>query len=938
MTKKPIEHWVEARIVEYLDELESDGGRSAAVFVTAACAAAGSELDPTDREVAESALLKRLDGLRRAEVALRGARASRPFVAGFDITAELGQGGYGRVYRARDLDLDRDVALKVPLGAGLGPRDLDRLRREAAVISRLRHPGIVALHQLIDRGGAPVLVMELVEGVSLSTVLSALRDHAGRDGDWRRVLSGRLRRDDLGHDSAVAEVLRQLLEALDHAHGHGVVHRDLKPSNVMLDAEGRVRVLDFGLASTDDQASLTCSGLVGTPQFLAPELLDDPERVGPWTDVYAAGVIAYELLTLRHPFGTGAIDAVLARIRSGNAIPVRQGRPDIPNDLGAIVECAIAPRPAERYPTCRAFLDDLARFAEGRPTAARPVGWTGRMLRRARRRPDLAASLAVVAALILVGAVWLIGSQRDANARESQRVQRVVRAHEQAAASIADEAWPRALDSLAAVDSLVGVAETAEHDALRRDARAGAQLKQLQLDAGALTEAVSGTTLRQVAAELELPLDLDGDADGTAIAEHRLRTPLVRALDDWALVLLGPGRDRDQAERVVALANAADGEPANARLRRARLEGDVDALREIADSDAVLSLPARMLTWLAHGLASLGDSERARRVFRQTTILHPGDYAGHLAFGKFLMYRSDARDYAAAIQCFRAALVLEPSDARLMGHLAQALVSVGDHELSVQLARRAVDMAPDHSDGWRGLAWAQLNAGDSEPALLAAQRGVETAGDAEERAGAFTVLAVVHSQLGDAASARRAYEDAHEALPSAMLAMGLISYYRQTGDHDAADALLTDAAQRYPGDLELRGLLAAREADRGDLAKSVQLYTELFGKTEWRPLYLRDLLFEAGVIALRLAATDAPNAPAHRALAWTWLRRWLGLTWRQIAATNQPPLGIAGELQRWTETPEIVATRVRAALPEAEAEAWERLWVMHEAIIEEASK
>jgi tetratricopeptide (TPR) repeat protein len=852
------------------------------------------------------------------------------------------------VYRARDVELGRDVAVKVPLGAALNSRDLERLRREAAVISRLRHPGIVALHQLIECGGAPVLVMELVDGVPLSEVLASLRDCAARGESWQRLLATHVRRGDLDHDAAVCEVLRQLLEALDHAHGHGVVHRDLKPSNVMIDTEGRVRVLDFGLASTDDRASLSCSGLLGTPQFLAPELLDDPGRVGPWTDVYAAGVIAYELLTLRHPFGAGAVDAVLARIRAGDVIAARHARPEIEVDLGAIVECAIAPRPAERYPSCRAFLEDLARFADGRPTSARPVGWLGRTARRARRRPDLAASLAAVLVLIAAGAVWWIGAQRDAAARESQRGERVAQAHERAADLIAAESWERALDALAAADSMVaGEAETGAHGALRRDAAAGRDLERLLIDAGAHADAVAGRRLREVLSGLglgdvlEAGLAANGDvaAAGAAVRAHRLREPLLRALDAWAVVLLVRGGDAELAGRVVALANAADGVPAHARLRSARIDRDVDALREVADSEAVLSLPARMLLWLAHGLAALRDPERARRVFRQVTILHPGDYAGHLAYAKFLVYRSDARDDAAAIQCFRAALALKPHDARLIGHLAHSLVSVGDRELAVEMAHRAIAADPECSDGWRSLAWARLNAADADQALPAAQRAVDTAANPEERAGAFTVLAVAHSLRGDAAAARRSYESANEAWPTAMLAASLISHCRETGDEEGADALLTEAAQRYPGDLELRGLLAAREADRGDLARAVQLYAELFAVTEWRPLYLRTLLLEAAVLALRLAAADPEGAAAHRALARTWLRRWLGLTWRAAATMTELPPGIDGELGLWTDTPEIAATRAdRGGLTGAEAEGWERLWVLYEAMREEISR
>ncbi|MBX3469420.1 MAG: serine/threonine protein kinase, partial [Planctomycetes bacterium] len=250
----------------------------------------------------------------------------------YELLGELGRGGMGVVYRARDPLLGRDVALKVLQPQCADAEAVARLQREAQAAGNLRHPGIVPVHAGgVDRG-RPFLVMELVEGQSLREVLR-------RDGALGQERAARL----------VIEVAR----AVQHAHDHGVLHRDVKPENVLLGRDGRPRLTDFGLAALQgDGRRLTRDGeVVGTPSYMAPEqALGDRQQVGPWSDVYGLGATLYELLAGQPPLaGTSAL-AVLEASVQGRIPRPRQVRRDLDPALEDVVMRALARDPAARWP------------------------------------------------------------------------------------------------------------------------------------------------------------------------------------------------------------------------------------------------------------------------------------------------------------------------------------------------------------------------------------------------------------------------------------------------------------------------------------------------------------------------------------------------------------------------------------------------------------
>jgi serine/threonine-protein kinase len=277
------------------------------------------------------------------------SRDPLPHIPGYDLLNEIGRGGMGIVYRARQTDLGRLVALKVVLHAEHADGEMHaRFRREAQAIARLQHPNIVVIHATGEIGELPYFCLEYCPG----------------------SLSGRLAQGPLQSREA-AELVRSLALAVQAAHDQHVIHRDLKPANILIDAEGTPKVADFGLARTMIGSWQTASGAVlGTPSYMAPEQARGKTRyVGPATDVYSLGAILYECLTGRPPFREESALDTLMRVVSQPPPPLTQFRSDVPHDLEAICMQCLEKDPARRPSTARQLADCLEAYLQGRPCA-----------------------------------------------------------------------------------------------------------------------------------------------------------------------------------------------------------------------------------------------------------------------------------------------------------------------------------------------------------------------------------------------------------------------------------------------------------------------------------------------------------------------------------------------------------------------------------------
>lgn len=285
-------------------------------------------------------------------------RAAEPVpekIGRYDILGRIGAGGMGTVYKAHDPHLNRTVALKVPHIDTLHPdraKRLERFQREARSAAQVWHPHVCPIYDVGVHDGQPYIVMAHVEGWSLAE---------------RLAKHGRF--DDVGE---AVILIRQLLDALEAVHRHGIVHRDLKPSNVLLDAGGRAVLTDFGLARPEQESQgLTSDGaIVGTPAYMAPEqAAGQPERIGPWTDLYSIGIVFFEMLTGRLPFeGTPLV--VLGKILHEPPATISRLRPYLDARLDAILLKALHKDPAARFQSAGQFREALADSDVIIPTAS----------------------------------------------------------------------------------------------------------------------------------------------------------------------------------------------------------------------------------------------------------------------------------------------------------------------------------------------------------------------------------------------------------------------------------------------------------------------------------------------------------------------------------------------------------------------------------------
>src|SRR6516164_400888 len=339
----------------------------------------------------------------------------------FELVREIGRGGMGIVYEARQVSLNRKVALKV-LGPGLAltARAVDRFRHEAEAAARLHHTHIVPVYATGAQDGVHYYAMELIEGPSLDQVLRHLRgpeepaspspvaQTAPYDPNAGLADEAGLSASSLSSGGAyfdtVAGMLAGVAEALDHAHRQGVIHRDIKPGNLLLSPDGRLSLNDFGLARMLEQPGMTMTGeFVGTPAYMSPEQIASGRTpVDHRTDIYSLGATLYELLTLQPPFPGKQRDQVLAQILHKEPKAPRKVNAKVPVDLETICLKALEKDPDRRYQTAGAMAEDLRRYVNRFAISARRAGPAERLRKWIRRHPGLAAGMGLALVTVCI--------------------------------------------------------------------------------------------------------------------------------------------------------------------------------------------------------------------------------------------------------------------------------------------------------------------------------------------------------------------------------------------------------------------------------------------------------------------------------------------------------------------------------------------------------
>ncbi len=319
----------------------------------------------------------------------------------YTLRRQIGRGGMGVVYEAWQNSMDRRVALKVlPAGIAADTRACARFMREAQAAGKLSHQNVVHVHGMGVEEKIPYYAMEYVDGETLAQVLVKIKDaEPETDTSFGR-------QDDIAYFGNIARAFANVADGLQHAHSKGVIHRDIKPSNLILDHEGRLRILDFGLARLEGQESITISGdVVGTPLYMSPEQARRRKiEVDHRTDVYSLGATMYEALCGRPPFRGKDHADTLSQIIEWDPLDVRRVNPRVPKDLETISLKCLRKEADDRYGTAEALAQDLRRFVRGDPIEARPQSALEKLTRRLwKHRWRLAASAVACVLLIVTG-------------------------------------------------------------------------------------------------------------------------------------------------------------------------------------------------------------------------------------------------------------------------------------------------------------------------------------------------------------------------------------------------------------------------------------------------------------------------------------------------------------------------------------------------------
>jgi serine/threonine protein kinase len=420
------------------------------------------------------ALAECLDGLEALQAASSSGRPSHAAenldtasvdlqpeapLGDFRMVREIGRGGMGIVYEAVQMSLGRRVALKVlPFAAALDAKQLQRFKNEAQAAAHLHHTNIVPVYAVGAERGVHFYAMQLIEGQNLAALIADLRGRTGPassvssstpeavptgpypplprsaviPAETRPNLRAQLstQRSDGSPEffHGVVRLVAQVAEALDYAHGMGIIHRDVKPANLLVDARGNVWITDFGLAHFHTDAGLTQTGdLVGTLRYMSPEQAGGPRTlIDHRTDVYSLGATLYELLTLRPIFEGTDRNTLLHQILYAEPRAPRLVDRSIPPELETIVLKAVSKVPAERYATARDFAEDLQRFLRHEPILARRATFVQRTRKWLRRHPSVVATAVGMLVLLAAGSLfsaWLIQGERDKALQRAQQAE-----------------------------------------------------------------------------------------------------------------------------------------------------------------------------------------------------------------------------------------------------------------------------------------------------------------------------------------------------------------------------------------------------------------------------------------------------------------------------------------------------------------------------------
>jgi eukaryotic-like serine/threonine-protein kinase len=757
------------------------------------------------------------------------SRPRTPEVPGYEILGELGRGGMGVVYKARQCRLNRIVALKMILaGDYAGPDAVERIMAEAEIVARLQHANIVQIYGIGDCDGRPYVELEYVGGGSLADRL---------DGTpWP--------------PRAAARLVESLAMAMAEAHRMGIIHRDLKPANILMTDDGTPKITDFGLAkSIEKNTGLTrTESILGSPRYMAPEQAEGHTReVGPAADVYALGTNLYELLTGRPPFVAPTVLATLDLVKNAEPVAPKRLQPGLASDLETICLKCLRKEAAERYTSADALAEDLTRYLNDEPILARPTSSWERGWKWVRRRPSLAALVAVSSLSILAsagGGLWYradVSRQRELVNRRVEGARNQVRKYvESGQEAVRREDWDNARTQLSSALALA-------HSELRLAPIRDQATKVLALVNSKIAERARRDAARARFSEFQRYYDeavfyqsqytgLDPDANllaSRAVARRALEQFEPDKGEGAGLVLAPAHFDRAEIEMITtryyelalflaeAISQALPGENIASQVQ--------EAMRMLDRVKRVRSPTAVFHNRRAVCLEQTGDVNGAEAERRLAETMARTD---HSSVDDFLEGEAayHTRNYAKAVQAFRRVLSLEPD--HFWGQYLLAICHLKEHRPSE--AQAALFACQNRRPGF---VWTYLLKGFAEGEMrefdLAEddfKRATELGLGEAERYVMLVNRGVMRVRQGRHEAATEDFSTAIALKPNQFQAyIDLAQAFQKLGRLDDAMQALDRAIEKTPGQAvlhraraQLHRLRSENEAALGDLDRAIK--------------------------------------------------------------------------------------------------------------------
>ena len=692
----------------------------------------------------------------------------------FRILSIIGTGGMGAVFLAHQISLDRDVALKVISDiSGARKKSIERFGREAKVLAKISHPNIVPIYEVGQEGPYSYFAMEYVKGISLNKVIDAVRKasvsqkasgvmskcmaEGGICVDEQAEVGGNGAEIDTDYIVNISRIIISIATALDYAHKQGVLHRDVKPSNILIKPDGTAKLVDFGLARTESQQTITMTGeFFGTPSYVSPEQIRKPETVDCRSDVYSLAATYYECLTLRPPFEGNTVNETLTRVISREAVPPKKYCPRLSTDFNTVLLHALEKLPEDRYQTAAGFAADITNLLEFKSIAAKRPSITTRAYKTLRRNPLKVVTVGICILVIVLGCFLFCNYKQKRNKEVARKLEAI------AAGYFVSGDYAEALRYYkkaiaqypfnAATYSEIGTC----YQQLKQYPKAIEAYKQavvIEPDYTVAIGALAGIYYSQGRYD-----------DALEMYEKVIKIkPNPQTYRMIGLLLDITGRCEEAVE---AFRNAIKTNPKDAiayndlgtvyfKLNRAK-----DALKAVEKAIEIDPNYALAYNDLGFFYFNSGKNEKSLELFDKATKLDPQCYQAYCNLG---LAHNALGNYSEAVVAYKRAIELSPKDAIIFNNLGFALERSGHPKEAEDVYKKAIKIDPNCFEAYNNLGLIYSDSNNYREAIQLLNKATEIR---PNNAVAICNLGIAYKGSGDYVQSIKCYEDAIEKDPN----------------------------------------------------------------------------------------------------------------------------------------------------------------------------